>query len=127
MKRFYKLVSTAREGSEFTVKLDDKPIHTPARNLLKIPNEAIADLIAQEWHVQSDPIIPDTMPLTQIIISAYDRITPQRDVLHNEIMPYLHTDLLCYRTDYPEDLGKQQAKTWDPHLKNIKKLFGHDV
>lgn len=52
-KRFYKEVSISRHGEGgFSVLLDGNPVKTPARHYLRMPTEALAALVAQEFTVQ---------------------------------------------------------------------------
>ena len=49
MKRFWTDVAVGRQGGGWTVRLDGRPVLTPARNGLIVPTEGLADAIAQEW------------------------------------------------------------------------------
>ncbi len=54
MKRFYKDVSLAERDGGFSVLLDGKPVKTPARNVLILPTEKLAEAVASEWRSQGD-------------------------------------------------------------------------
>jgi chaperone required for assembly of F1-ATPase len=58
-KRFYKAVTVAptspQEGGDqvaFGLRLDGKPVRTPARNELRLPTRALAEAVAAEWEAQ---------------------------------------------------------------------------
>ena len=53
MKRFYKQVSV---GDDLTVRLDGKPISTPAKALLALPTRALAEALAAEWEQQGETV-----------------------------------------------------------------------
>ncbi len=116
MKRFYKLVSTGQEPGGFSICLDAKPVMTPSGAMLLSPTHSLAEAIAAEWSAQDEVITPDSMPLTQILTTALDRVAGARDDMTAMTLRYLDTDLLCYRTQEPEDLAEKQAASWDPFL-----------
>ncbi len=125
MKRFYKVVSTAaRDDGTYAVMLDGKPMKTPAMKILAAPNAAVAAAVMAEWAAQGETIDPETMPLTQILTTALDRAIPQREEITAEILGYLDTDLVCYRTTEPADLAAAQAAAWDSALVWFAGRFG---
>jgi len=81
----------------------------------------------QEWAEQKEDIIPDTMPLTQILSTKIDRVSTEREAMQNYIFKYLDTDLLCYRTNTPPDLQKAQEDAWNPYLDWFAAEFGHPL
>jgi chaperone required for assembly of F1-ATPase len=125
MKRFYTLVSTQESpDGGYAVLLDGKSVKTVSRADLIAPNEAIANLVMQEWAAQSDVIVPDTMPLTQILNTKIDRVRTEREAMQSAVLKYLDTDLLCYFAAEPEALKTRQEELWQPWLDWFKKMFG---
>ena len=59
MKRFWKEVSVEPEGEGWTIRLDGRPIKTPARAALEVPSDALAEAIAEEWRAVGGKIDPD--------------------------------------------------------------------
>ena len=117
MKRFYTMVSTAGDDeSGYRIELDGKPVKTQGGRVLSAPTAPMADAIVKEWASQDVDIDPETMPLTQILNTAQDRVAASRQEMQAQILNYLDTDLLCYRTDQPEAMAKRQAAAWDPWL-----------
>src|SRR5437762_6748088 len=119
MKRFYKNVSaSASPGIDggYVVLLDRKPVRTPKRAMLSLPNLALADAIAEEWRGQSKEIDAQSMPLTRLAFATTDVVTPERARVAEWILKYAGTDLLCYRAEAPPGLAARQAHTWDPLL-----------
>ncbi|MDB5491514.1 MAG: hypothetical protein JWO78_1363 [Micavibrio sp.] len=127
MKRFYKVVSTAPEKEGFSIHLDGKPVRTPERKILTAPTQKLADFIAMEWEAQADKINPETMPLTQILTTAMDCAASSRAAIEDEILGYLDTDLLCYRSEEPPAIHERQAKTWDPWLRWFEQASGNKM
>lgn len=125
MKRFYTRVSTgpALDGSGFAILLDDRPVRTPAKNLMTAPTLKLADAIAAEWDAQKDIIDHDMMPLTQLLTTAIDR-TQSRAEITDSVIAYTDSDLLCYIAPDPQDLHDELIKTWGPHLDWFEKTYG---
>src|SRR5580693_3421060 len=73
-RRFYATAATAAVADGYAVRLDDKPVHTPARRLLAAPTLALAEAIAAEWQAQQDVIDPAKMPLTRLANAIIDGV-----------------------------------------------------
>jgi len=124
MKKFYKDVTTGPAvGGGFVVLLDGRPVRTPAKALMTAPTAKLAEMIAAEWAAQDDVINAETMPLTQILVTAIDRAGPQREAITVAALAYLNSDLLCYHADEPEGLMAEQGKLWSPWLRWFEKRF----
>lgn len=115
MKKFYSLASSKKTDDGFAIQLDGKTVKTPSGQELVAPTTELAAAIVQEWVSQEDTIKPDTMPLTQILNTAIDRMR-ERETMTDILLKYLDTDLLCYRAKIPEDLSARQKAIWDPWL-----------
>lgn len=124
MKRFYKLVSTQGEPGGFSIRLDGKPVKVPSGAVMLAPSEDMASAIIREWAAQGEKIVPDTMPLTQILTTRIDRVSRERAAMTDSLMKYFDTDLLCYRTEKPAELAKMQQESWDPFLGWFEEAFG---
>src|SRR4051812_49530748 len=78
MKRFYAAVDTAPEAVGHVVRLDARPVRTPARNALAIPSLTLAEAVAEEWRRQGEEFVPDTMPLTRLATTVLDLMPARR-------------------------------------------------
>ena len=116
MKRFWKEVSVDRDGAGWAIRLDERPVRTPARALLAVPCEALAEAIAEEWRSVGETIDPRAMPLTGLANAAIDRIAPDRQAFAAGLAKYAEADLACYRSDWPPELVSRQANSWDDLL-----------
>ncbi len=126
MKRFYKLVSINEEPEGgLSIQLDSRPVKTSSGKMLLAPTAALAQAIAGEWSAQGEVVVPDSMPLTQFLNTAQDRVAAGRPAMRNAVLAYLETDLLRYRAERPHELARRQAAAWDPWLDWFEKEFGH--
>ena len=116
MKRFYKLVSTQETNNGYLIMLDGRAVKTAMKEELLSPTEALANALVLEWSGQDEEIIPDSMPLTQILSTKIDRVAKERSAMEEILFKYVDTDLLCYRTDHPPELQKAQEEAWDGYL-----------
>lgn len=116
IKRFYKQADVAEAEGGFAIRLDGRPIKTPATNHLLVPSRALAEAVAAEWHEQGEEVVPALMPMTQLASTALDRIGPERPVIQEQMAKFATTDLLCYRAEFPPDLVRRQASQWQPLL-----------
>ena len=113
MKRFYK---EATVGEENRILLDGRPVRTPGRAPLALPNAPLAEAIAEEWNAQGETIDPLAMRLTGLANAAIDRIAPDPAGFAAGLAAYGESDLLCYRAEGPAPLVARQAASWDPIL-----------
>jgi chaperone required for assembly of F1-ATPase len=124
MKRFYKEVSVAADAGGHRILLDGRPVHSPARHLLVMPNAALAEAVAGEWRAQGETIERSGMGLTRLVCTALDRMPALRDAAIEEALDYAGTDLLCYRAAEPAALVSRQERAWQPWLDWLAKAHG---
>ena len=126
MRRFWKEVEVDREADGWTVRLDGKPVRTPARAPLAVPTDALAHAIADEWRGTGESVDPRAMPLTGIANAAIDRVAPDKQAFAAGLARYAEADLACYRSDQPPELVKRQAAAWDSLLAWARRRFDVD-
>ncbi len=112
-KRFYKLAQAVASADGFAIELDGRPVRTPARNVLVLPNLAAAELVAAEWQAQEVEIDPARMPATRIANTAIDGVAIDPQAVLEDIIRFSTSDLLCYRSASPVELVQRQAEVWD--------------
>jgi chaperone required for assembly of F1-ATPase len=115
-KRFWKEAQVDRVDGGFAVRLDGRPVRTPAKTPLVVPTLAMAEAIAVEWGAQEGVVKPLTMPVTRSANAALDKVAVQFDEVAGLIAAYGGSDLLCYRATGPDRLIARQAEAWDPLL-----------
>jgi chaperone required for assembly of F1-ATPase len=125
-RRFYETAATAALAEGHAVRLDDKPVRTPARRVLAAPTQALAGAIATEWQAQKDVIDPAKMPLTRLANAIIDGVADAPGPVAAEIAKYLASDLVFYRAGTPAGLVERQARHWDPILDWARQALGAD-
>jgi len=126
VKRFWKEVSIERAGEGWAIRLDGRPVKTPARAPLEVPTDALAEAVAEEWRGVSERIDPRTMPLTGLANAAIDRIKPVRETFAKGLANYAEADLACYRSEGPRALVDRQERDWDKLLGWARRRFDID-
>jgi len=115
-RRFYVRTSTIPVAEGHAVRLDDKPIMTPARRILAVPAPVLAAAIAAEWDSQPEVLDPGKMPLTRLANVIIDGVSERPHAVAAEVAKYLTSDLLFYRAANPPALVERQRLHWDPVL-----------
>lgn len=115
-KKFYTMASTAKTEDGYAIQLDGNTVKTSLKQDLVAPTKSLAEAIVLEWADQGEEIVPDTMPLTQILTTKIDKIR-DRKAITESAMRYLDTDLVCYWAKEPEDLHKRQKEIWGAWVK----------
>jgi chaperone required for assembly of F1-ATPase len=113
VKRFYK---NAALGPDNQILIDDRPVKTPSRADLALPNATLAEAVADEWNAQGETIDPRSMPLTGLANAAIDRVAPDPATFATSLAAYGESDLLYYRVEGPAPLAALQTASWDPIL-----------
>ena len=126
MKRFWKDVAVEQGADGWTIKLDGRPVKTPARAALVVPTQALADAIAEEWRSVEGTIDPRAMPLTGLANAAIDRVAPDRQAFAPGLARYAEADLACYRAESPRELVERQASQWDKLLGWARRRYDVD-
>lgn len=116
IQKFFETVDVVLEGDSYSVRLDTKPIKTPEGSALLIPFQVLANDVASEWAAQEDEIKPLSMPLMRLVCTAIDKVAPVRAGVIEQLARYGLSDLLCYRSERPNDLVALQHKQWQPIL-----------
>lgn len=115
-KRFWKEATVVEESGGYAVRLDGRPVKTPAKRPLILPTRAMSEAVAAEWDAQEGEIKPHLMPVTRTANSAIDKVVPQHPEVADMLAAYGDSDLLCYRAERPEALVARQEEHWDPML-----------
>jgi chaperone required for assembly of F1-ATPase len=126
VKRFWKDVSVELEGDARGIRLDGRPVKTPARAPLALPTQPLAEAIADEWRSVEGEIDPRAMPLTGLANAAIDRVSPDRASFAEGLARYAEADLTCYRADGPQSLIDRQAQHWGALLAWARRRFDVD-
>jgi len=126
VKRFWKEVTLEPEGEGWGIRLDGRPLRTPARAPLTLPSQRLAKAVAEEWRNIGETIDPRAMPLTGLANAAIDRIAPDREAVAEGLARYAEADLACYRTEGPSELLERQEKEWNPLLAWAGRRFDVD-
>ena len=126
MKRFWTDVSVGQETGGWSIAIDGRPVRTPARASLVVPNKALAEAIAGEWRDVEGEIDPRAMPLTGLANAAIDRVAPDKGSFATGLARYAEADLVCYRADNPKEVVERQAESWDSLLAWARRRFDVD-
>lgn len=122
-KRFWTEVTVVTEAGGWGIRLDARPLRTPGKSLLVLPNPDLAEAVAGEWRAQEGRIDPRAMPWTRMSNSAIEKVAPVHAEVAEMVAAYGGSDLLCYRAEAPAELRLRQAE-WDPLLDWAAESFG---
>jgi chaperone required for assembly of F1-ATPase len=123
-RRFYEQVGIEEGRGGHGLKLDGRPVRTPARRLLAAPTRGLAEALAAEWRAQREVIDPANMPVTRLANSIIDGVADAPDPVAAEVEKYLGSDLVFYRATSPEGLVALQSAGWDPVLDWAREALG---
>jgi chaperone required for assembly of F1-ATPase len=126
VKRFWNEVSVHAEPGGWGIRLDGRPVRTPARAALVVPSEALAIAIQGEWRSVEETVDPGAMPLTGLANAAIDRVAPDKDSFAAGLARYAPSDLLCYRATGPQKLVAVQSTAWDALLAWARRRYDVD-
>ncbi len=123
-KRFWKEVTLDKTPDGYAIRLDARPLRTPAKQPLILPTGLLAEAVAAEWRAVESIVDPRRMPFTRSANAATDKVAQQFSEVADLIADYGGSDLLCYRAEAPEALAARQAAAWDPVLDWAAERYG---
>ena len=127
IQKFFKHAGAQNSPLGFQVTLDGRPIHTPERQVLVLPTQALALAVAAEWEQQDKFLNSHSMPLMQMTTRAVDMpITCLREQLQDRIVSFLSSDTICFRETTQELQEKQEAKL-TPLIRHLKTKYGLEL
>lgn len=123
-KRFYDDVAVAVVDGGFAIHLDGRPARTPGKAVIKLPTDAGARCVADEFAAQGEQIDPATMPAFRLTNTAIDGVASDPQAVIEDVIRFFGSDLLCYRADGPAALVEAQRVKWDGPLEWAETLAG---
>ncbi|MEL7345072.1 MAG: ATP12 family protein, partial [Pseudomonadota bacterium] len=81
MKVFWSEVAVAPVETGLEIRLDGRPVRTPGRQPMVLPNAEFAEVVAQEWRSQTNVVDPLSMPATRMANSAIEKVGPNIDAV----------------------------------------------
>jgi chaperone required for assembly of F1-ATPase len=123
VKRFWTEASVEHSADGWQILLDGRPVRTPAKTLLVVPSQQLAEAIAAEWRSVDGEIDPRAMPLTGLANAAIDRVAPDRQAFAANLAKYAEADLFCYRAEAPRELTDRQDEAWSDLLAWASRRF----
>lgn len=115
-KKFFKEAAIRKEEAGFSIMLDGRPVKTPGKQVLTLPGETPAQIVADEWNALDEVINPLKMPATRLANTAIDGVVNEMQAVMEDITRYCASDLVCYRATNPQGLVEKQQEHWDPIL-----------
>lgn len=123
-RRFWKQATVVEHEDGCGIALDDRPVKAPSKRDLRLATHALAAAVAEEWNAQDEHLKPETMPLTQLANTAWDRVPAHRAEIEAELLRHVDGDVLCYYADGPDTLVERQRALWGPLLAWAEERFG---
>lgn len=127
LRRFWETVTIVHNDKGYQIFLDQRSVKLPKKTELFVHNLLLAERIAAEWEKagskKGDVFSFDDLPMTQIVGTMIEKISPDRETYIQAILPYVNGDLLCYHADTPQKLVAQQQEKWLPLIKWIENKF----
>lgn len=123
-KRFWKTTNVITTDAGWMIALDGRNVKTPAGIPVTLASQKLAEVVAEEWKAQEDKIDPATMPHFRYVVTAIDRVTPQRPDIISQLAGFSGNDMLCYRDPDQNELANEQLKRWGPLLDWADETYG---
>ncbi len=124
MKRFWKEAAVVAAADGFGITLDGRPLKTPMKADLVLPNRVLGDAAVIEWQDAGETVDPAAMPITGFANAAIDRVGPERATFIDAIAGYGQSDCFCYRAQDQDELLARQSAIWDPWLAWARTRYG---
>ena len=110
----------------WAIRLDGRPVKTPARAPLTVPTRALAESTADEWRSVRKKSIRGRCRSPALPMRRSTGSHPTRRHLRVSLARYAEADLTCYRADGPQPLVDRQQQHWDALLGWARRRFDVD-
>ena len=124
MKRFYSEVAIAEESDGWTVRLDGRAIRTQGGQPQRVPNSALAELLAAEWRDQGETLDPRRFVHRDLADYAIDVIAPDPESVREGLLAYIETDTL-FTAPIPTSISgaasSRCGNRWSPNSKRANR------
>jgi ATP synthase F1 complex assembly factor 2 len=119
IKRFYDTVAVGSVGeNHFNLLLNNKSVKTPLGENLLFDSYGVAAAVATEWQLQTQFVVPNTMPINTIMMTHIDIDSKmERGEKLEQINRFIQTDTLRFpEVDGKSKLAVEQRHKWTPIL-----------
>lgn len=122
-RRNWQYVKIRQQGTVFSIYLDEQPLKTNGGAELRLPTEALAELIASEWNQTElqGKIDLMAMPMTRRAFGVIGYLNDHRIEAIEQILNYAAHELLCHRAPKSSPLSTRQDAEWGPILNWAKR------
>jgi len=104
------------DNGAFAVHRNGRHLMTPKGNAFRAPNQKLIQAIVEEWRSQSEKIDAAKMPITQLMATALDIVSKEREKIVRGLLAYIASELLCHQVETPSSLVAKQLAVWQPIL-----------
>lgn len=112
-----------KHNDGFALVCGEKPMTTPQGRPLVVPTEKLAAALAAEWQSMGPKIKKDLLRYSPLAYVAIDIAQEKRTEMLVDLVPYIDTDLVCYRAGDIDELYAEQHTELDPLIDWIGKRF----
>ena len=84
-KKFYKQATVEEADGGFSIALDGRPVKTPGKQVLMLPGQSSAQIVADEWNAAEEVINPLKMPATRLANTAIDGVSNEMQAVMEDI------------------------------------------
>lgn len=126
--RFYKDVSVGFDSAtkRYNLLLDGKTVKTPLGESFHVESDVIASAITTEWKHQEEFLVPNTMPMSTMLMTYIDIDSKiERNDKLQQINRFLLTDTVRFPDENQQStLAKEQERVWQPVLNFFTSTYG---
>ena len=88
--------ATTQQQQWYSVTLDGRILRTPIGQILSVPSDVLAWMIAAEWDAQHTVLRPVQMPLMTLVCTTLDQTTMHMDHYRTTALKFLPTDTVRF-------------------------------
>lgn len=126
---FWQAIHIQKSNKIWQIFADNRPIKTPMQHELIAPNLKVAELIKKEWDMQNNVIRPRLMPISRLVMTIIDKLSPDDDLRQNWLSSaysYMETDFILFPSTYPQSLKEAEYSLWQPVINWANDFLNHD-
>ena len=114
-------------NNKYYVQINGKTAKTPEGNLMELPTSKLAKIIVKNYQSYKTKRNNSIVSPIRLANTAIDMVAKNKNNYIKQLCSYANSDLVCYFASSPEDLVKNQNKSWLPLITFMQDFYNINI
>jgi len=114
-------------NNKYYVQINGKTAKTPEGNLMELPTSKLAKILVKNYQSYKTKRNNSIVSPIRLANTAIDMVAKNKNNYIKQLCSYANSDLVCYFASSPEDLVKNQNKSWLPLITFMQDFYNINI